>query len=749
MPVSRNTSISAIAQTFFPGKSLLWTIAAFLAGFVAFAWSGDVSLGPTCFVEAITRLMSAWCVPAAYMLSASGLGRALAQLLLPSKLQDTYPNGPAFSLGLGLAAQLTISHALGMFGAFAQNTSWWIPFSIALGALVPGLVLRYRHSARTMRTLRSGGEYSRPWFLEWNTTCTRICAVLFAFLAGLLCAASVSTPGVLWRSEFGGFDALSYHLQLPQEWILAGRIAPLDNNVYSYLPSYLEAAFTHLAVSWPQAASATNPLLEGGGIPIFTAQVFHALIAVLAAMQCGSVARAIVSRLSVHRCHPDIAAWVTTLAVLATPWAIVTGSLAYNDMGVVLMFAAAVLVSLETNISPLRRTIAAAIIIGAACGIKPTALLFTGIPTGIVLLATFPRERWLKHAVLCASVGSIVGLLMLAPWMARNYHASGNPVFPFAASIFAKQDGSMGHWSAEQVTRFGRSHHFDGSLADRVRLTVLPDPHDPSGKTHRGLAHPQWGITALGGICICFGLLLWTSRDKSQALRARVAVLLLCAALSLQVILWLFTTHIQSRFLIPCLLPLAVAWGIAAGAFFHTRPIFATLLPIVLFALNAVLAVPSMGLTSAGTLFLPTHVAGDAAFQKSIGRKDWTAQQVINLVLTKSDHVLLLGDTAPLYFDPQRTTYATTWDKNPFVTRLCLATSKTSSTTLPPSDTWSTELKRVGYTHLLINFAELNRLKVSGFLDPAIDPEQVSDWAQTMELVQAWPHTGQVLIKLR
>ena len=156
-----------------------------------------------------------------------------------------------------------------------------------------------------------------------------------------------------------------------------------------------------------------------------------------------------------------------------------------------------------------------------------------------------------------------------------------------------------------------------------------------------------------------------------------------------------------------------------------------------------------MGITSAGLLFLPTHIAGDAALQKNIDRKEWSPQQVVNLILTPSDRVLLLGDTTPLYFDPQRTTYATTWDKNPFVTTLGVATSKTPTATLPPPDKWSTELKRAGYSHILINFAELNRLQVSGFLDPSLNPEQIAAWAQSMEVVQAWPQTGQVLIKLR
>jgi hypothetical protein len=45
-------------------------------------------------------------------------------------------------------------------------------------------------------------------------------------LAVLLLAACCP-PGTLWRSEALGFDVLSYHLQLPREWLAGGRLAPL------------------------------------------------------------------------------------------------------------------------------------------------------------------------------------------------------------------------------------------------------------------------------------------------------------------------------------------------------------------------------------------------------------------------------------------------------------------------------------------------------------------------------------------
>jgi len=66
-------------------------------------------------------------------------------------------------------------------------------------------------------------------------------------LALAMLVAACQPPGWLWDSEAGGYDALSYHLQLPQEWRANHALWPNTHNVFSFLPSYVEAAFLHLA----------------------------------------------------------------------------------------------------------------------------------------------------------------------------------------------------------------------------------------------------------------------------------------------------------------------------------------------------------------------------------------------------------------------------------------------------------------------------------------------------------------------
>lgn len=737
--------LAKILQRMFPGTTLLWIFAAFLVGVSCLAFSGNTSLGAQSLIAALSRILELFAFPFLYFLSAHGWGTLASRILLQHTEEHRLDWNKTHNFGLGLSIQLTLSHAMGCFGLFSHSEHWWKPLLIAALTLVPGIVLYIWFQVRLRRVCEQGREFQGPWFMRLDTIANRVCGLLSVVLIGLLFAASVSTPGFLWSSEFGGFDALSYHLQLPQEWIATGRVTPLDNNVYSYLPSYLEVAFTHIALLVPGTGSAQMPMLSDGGSQMLAAQMSHAFLTMYAAFNCGNTAFTIARRWGYSYIDPPLAAWITTLVCLATPWTLVVGSLAYNEMGVVLLFACATSIALDDTIPDWRRTVACAILVGVACGIKPTALLFVGPPIGVMLLCTFSSTNRVRSICLCTVLGILAGLLTLSPWMIRNTNASGNPVFPFAASIFVKPDGSMGHWNAEQISRYSKAHHFEGSVTDRLKLTVLPDLKDPVRPTHRGLVHPQWGITALGGMCVAFGLFAWLLRLPKHPFNSNLqrVFVSLCACLIAQITLWLFTTHIQSRFLLPCIVPLALAWGLGISITAARWKILATAAPICIVALNAFLAVPQMGFSNLGLVFMPSLRAGTHPELKTLPDKDKSSEQFINTSLTDTDRVVLLGDTAPLYYIPSRVAYATTWDRNPFTA------APLEGTTLCPPDQWSAKLKSAGFTHILINFAELDRFHRSGFLDPAINIEQIAAWARTQSVVREWQQTGQVLIKLR
>ena len=137
--------------------------------------------------------------------------------------------------------------------------------------------------------------------------------------------------------------------------------------------------------------------------------------------------------------------------------------------------------------------------------------------------------------------------------MVRNAIACGNPVFPYASSIFG-----LSHWGSWwQFDRFAKGHSFSGTMIERFRLLAMTSRVEPgSVSEHRGMMHAQWGIFfPLTGVAVLTALIR----------RSRL-VLLVALGLALQIAAWLFTTHLQSRFLIPLVVPAAMLVGSAAAS---------------------------------------------------------------------------------------------------------------------------------------------------------------------------------------
>lgn len=653
-----------------------------------------------------------------YILSALGLG-TLARPLLKDASEPW-----ALQLALGVAIQLTITHAAGCAGVLTSSTR-------AQAIILPGLVLLAARVVRDRRALAA--TINLPWSFYPA-----------AIALGLLLVASASPPGWLWASEFGGFDALSYHLQLPREWLRLGRVTPLDHNVYSYLPSYIESAFLHVgllagASNAPSGQARLDGLIAGQGDPLLAAQFLHASLAVGAG--------AVVARLSaaiVRRARPDaptaLPAGASAALVLLTPWTIVTGSLAYNEMAVVLLGAGAGLAAITTNLRPGVRGALTGLLVGVACGAKPTALFLVGAPVGILLVGVSPRRQW---GALVA-VGAAAGLIAIAPWLIRNALACGNPVFPFAASVFG-----AGHWSQEQVGRYASAHATTVSALDRLALLILPDSNDPAGARHRGLLHPQWGIffPVLAGAAIV-------------ALRARathIPAALLTLGMIAQLVLWLTLTHIQSRFLIPVLITGVPLAAVALVAFEtpRWRSLGRTMgvAALILQGLTALLVFfvhagghPNAALVGGVPDRTGESFAGwfaQASPQERIDAMAEVSPEVVaNIAYPGPEVLYLLGDSTPLYFRAP-VIYHTTYDRSPLGEAMRAAPRD--------PDAWTRALRDRGVTLILVNFSELARLSEpkSPWYDPLVTPDAVQRWLDTQaQAVHVWPDSGRALYRL-
>ena len=149
-----------------------------------------------------------------------------------------------------------------------------------------------------------------------------------------------------------------------------------------------------------------------------------------------------------------------------------------------------------------------------------------------------------------------------------------------------------------------------------------------------------------------------------------------------------------------------------------------------------------MGVSNLGLVFTPDDRMGVSAAARQIGEADKSSEQLINTQLPAGSLVLLVGEATPLYYEARKVKYATTWDTNPLSALLAEHGADDAKV--------AAALHERGFTHVLVHFAELDRLQRSGFLDSRLEPGRVAEFIKREGmLVRQWEMTGQVLVRLR
>ncbi|MBL8744862.1 MAG: hypothetical protein JNK58_00745 [Phycisphaerae bacterium] len=690
-------------------------------------------LGPVAVAQS---LLSAAPFATAYLLAAWGFGLAAFTLLMhpapaaAGNAADSWKRKGVITftlqLSLGLALLLSVSHLMGVFGLLRIGAAGlvlaWLPIALGLALLAWNTANRLRPSIFIAPANRS------PVLLAAAPA-----------LATLFLAVCVP-PGTLWASEARGFDVLSYHLQLPREWLAAGRIQPLEHNAYSWLPSYMEAAYMHLGAM--ASFIARDPFTEADGVATIASQLLHALIAIASAGGAAALASTLLIRLDLHADRRLFASAFTALLFLTTPWVIVTGSLAYNEMTVCLFLAASLIACELASLSPVRRGVIVGLVVGAACCAKPTALFMVGAPVGAWILLRTPRRESSRMLAAAASTG----LLTLSPWLTRNAIASGNPVFPYLTSYFGD-----GHWSALEVARWTLGHHESAGVFGRLSLFV----------SDRGVVHEQYWFVVPFAVALLGPALLWR--------RSRPMLMPLAVVLMIQVILWLSIGHLQSRFLISTVVPLiagvGVFWvGTRAEARSSSRKWIALLCWCQSFNVVARLMLseaivedrPAAGFFAASGINAITGESSRAAFdaasaedQQELKDHFFGPFEWVNLVEASAIRRLyLLGDSTPFYYHVP-VLYHTTWDPSPLGSLLRESSGRLAGAVgrlAAPSPAG------LGVSHVLINFSELRRLHSDRWYDPDVTPTVAESLLQRHgRIIKEWqPANGAriVLIEL-
>jgi len=569
--------------------------------------------------------------------------------------------------GLGLGAMLLLGWLGAWAGVLNQVTAWGIP---VIGAVVWVVALvREWKSAKPPLGRELGAERQAAW--SWAV-------LLWVPGAALLLVAACCPPGSIWRTEAFGYDVMSYHLQVPREWLAAGRMVELEHNVYAYLSGLLEAGFLH--VSWMHGS------VRGA---IYSSQLLHASTALLAAAGAAGVVR---------RFGGAVAPVAAGGVLLVVPWVMVVGSQAYNEVACVAFAAVALCIAYDVKV-----TAGGGAAVGLLCGVATLCKLTAGpmlaVPIGLVLLL----RRQFKGALLAA----VVGFVTLCPYLARNAIWTGNPVFPLATSLFG-----AGHWNEELVDRWQRGHQLPqderGDHVEALRRQWLLNTGygavggRPTPREMKNIArfNTEGGVPVLWlAVAVCGAIALW--RSPHRAVVGHMALMLV-----LQVGFWLFASHLQSRFLMATILPAAVIVGLGLV---ELERVLAGKRPwAVPFAAATLVAV--LGIVSFKTMLEQTQTVIDELTGRRVNLPpmmlidalDVFGRHAINVLPEEGVKVYIVADNSRLLYVDRPIVYHSAFDANPLGEMIRAAGDDAPAV--------NAALRGMGVTHVWVHWQELERL---------------------------------------
>lgn len=452
--------------------------------------------------------------------AASAIGRQCLRLLryeAPTRLERLTIGA---TLGLGVIGYAVL--AIGLAGFLRP-----LPVLVALVVLVAASWRGARDAVRDLRGLP-------PW--RWSPGGIAA-AVLLVLLAGVAALSCFSPPGA------HEWDALSYHLAVPQIYLQHERILFLPTQHHSNFPFLWQMLFTvGLMARGPELAA-----------------LFHWAAAALATAGVAMLAR--------RHGGPGAGNWAA-VAFATTPIVLWQAGTAYIDVAQALCTTLAVHCLLEwrrTREAP--ALLAAGALLGMALGVKTLSLLPLGLLTGYLLIARAPVRQLAAYLAVAVAIG--------CPFYVKTFIYTGNPVYPFAYRLFGGR-----YWSVElskpyeaEQRSFGMSRNLIGprddartasfpyeapSAADRVRNALLtPFMLVSVPRIYYNLADP--GVfNHAGYLFLALPMLLLVAPQRSSGavwLAALAAVWLAASTLNMQYV----------RYLVPVLALAAAAGGEGAS----------------------------------------------------------------------------------------------------------------------------------------------------------------------------------------
>lgn len=320
------------------------------------------------------------------------IGGALGTLIMPDlpRLAELVRTTLRALVGLGILSTLILIAA--MLGLIPPRWLAWV-ITLALLAILHKPAMRWSRETLDQMLL----PFTHP-----ADPLTRWIQRLVLILLGLALLPAMAPP-TAW-------DALTYHLAGPQQYITAGRVLPFAENHFLGFPQLTEMLFLWLMLL-------TRPQ---------TAALIHWAFGILTILLLIGFGR--------HIRRPA-AGWIAAAVLLAgySFWSEFTWP--YNDLAATAYITGAVLLLLAANeIGPARRApfmVWIGIFAGFAMCTKYTA---AGATIGIAaLLLWTTRDEPIPNRIRRLVIVTSIALIIFAPYLIKNVLLYRNPVFPFGA----------------------------------------------------------------------------------------------------------------------------------------------------------------------------------------------------------------------------------------------------------------------------------------------------------------------------
>jgi hypothetical protein len=238
------------------------------------------------------------------------------------------------------------------------------------------------------------------------TSVFRICLLL---LIGCITLLSLGPPV--------SRDALVHHLNIPKLYLQYGKIVEFPSMSFSYFPMNLDLLYM-IPLGFGNDIA---PKFIHFAFALFTAWLIHGYLT--------------------PRVGKNYAR-IGVLLFLSTPIIVKLSITVYVDLGLIFFSTAALLLLfrwVETGFG-FKFLTGSAVCCGLAMGTKYNGLIVGFLLTAFVPLFYSARRRNLRHHfVKSIGLGVLylsVALVVFSPWMIRNWHWKGNPVYPLYNSVF-------------------------------------------------------------------------------------------------------------------------------------------------------------------------------------------------------------------------------------------------------------------------------------------------------------------------